>query len=183
MIAAFLWLREPRRYPETGLWYYNLESEFLQTSKFTAIDMRRKLEMVSVFAFVAISLVAPFVLGELYPFTVSPMFRDQPEKYCTYQVFDESGNELDLEKYGLHLVYDGNPPGLGMGIEARPTMHRFGEVPDLQTVADRVRQVEQMGKQPAKQIRLCQTVVACDGTRPKAELRETTIELPRLGAE
>jgi len=139
--------------------------------------------MVSVFAFVAISLVAPFVVGELYPFTVSPMFRDQPETYCTYQLFDESGKELALEKYGLHLVYDGNPVGLGMGIEARRTMHDFGEVPELQTVAQRVLRIEQSGKKPAEQIRLCQAVVSCDGTRPKTELRETTFDVPKVGGE
>ena len=130
--------------------------------------------MGAVVLFVAINLVAPLMVGELYPFTISPMFRDQPGEYCTYQLLDEAGNELELEKYGLHLIYDGNPPGLGMGIKAEPTLHRFGEVPELDVVVDRIRDLAAKSGDP-KGMRLLQTVVRCNGTRPEAEIREAKI--------
>ena len=100
---------------------------------------RNRIELLAVTAFVLINLLAPLVFGERYPFTVSPMFSDQPAAYCTYEIVDATGEALDLEPFGLHLVYDGNPPGLGMGITPTPTLHHFGEVCDKQMVVDRVR--------------------------------------------
>lgn len=132
--------------------------------------------MIAVILFVAINLFAPLIVGELYPFTVSPMFRDQPSEYCTYQLFDDAGNELELEKFGLHLIYDGNPPGLGMGIEAEPTLHKFGEVPELDVVVNHVRDLASKTGD-SKRMRLLQTVVRCNGTRPEAEIREANISL------
>jgi hypothetical protein len=99
-----------------------------------------RFELLAVATFVLVNLLAPIVLGELYPVTVSPMFSDQPSQYCTYQVFDAAGKELDAERFGLHLVYDGNPPGLGMGIAPTPTLHAFGEVADEETVRQHVQQ-------------------------------------------
>lgn len=137
----------------------------------------RRLELAAVVAFVAVNLVAPAVVGEMYPFTVSPMFRDQPKQYCTYQLFDESGNEVDLEMFGLHLVYDGNPPGLGMGIEAAPRMHAFGEVPTIDEVVAHVRKTADLIACDQECVRVVQSVVACDGTRPEATVYEATITL------
>ena len=105
--------------------------------------VNRKLEIFCVVAFVIINLVGPMVVGEMYPFTISPMFSDQPNEYCVYEVFDESGQAIDSEPFGLHLVYDGNPPGLGMGIEPTPTLHAFGESRDESTVRQHVQQTMQ----------------------------------------
>jgi len=143
----------------------------------------RRLELVAVGLFVVINVIAPFLVGELYPFTVSPMFRDQPEQYCTYQLFDDAGKELDPATYGLHLVYDGNPPGLGMGIEAAPTLHEFGDVPELKKVQAHILSVAHGRKENLTRIRVCQTVVCCNGTRPESNVRELTISLPKPGAE
>ena len=132
---------------------------------------RRRGEMITVAVFIAISILVPLFVGELYPFTVSPMFRDQPKHYCTYELSDETGVQLDLETYGLHLVYDGNPPGLGMGIEAPATLHEFGEVPTLETVVDHLREVTAFQQDAPQEIHVCQNVVACDGVRPQVETR------------
>ena len=90
-----------------------------------------------------LNLAAPFLLGEVYPITVAPMFSDQPKHYATYQVVTDAGEELPPELFGLHLVYDGNPPGLGMGIEPVPTLHAFGEVADEAELRDHVKQILQ----------------------------------------
>ena len=76
----------------------------------------RPLELVFCAAFVILNIAVPMTYGEIYPFSTSPMFSDQPEHYCTYEVFSISGDRLDEQDYGLHLVYDGNPVGLGVGI-------------------------------------------------------------------
>ena len=102
---------------------------------------RNRFELLAIIGFIGINLIAPVLLGERYPFTVSPMFSDQPSQYCTYEIFDSAGEELDPERFGLHLVYDGNPPGLGMGIVPSPTLHAFGEVVDEPTVREHIQQV------------------------------------------
>jgi len=139
----------------------------------------RRLELFAVVAFVGVNLIAPAVVGEMYPFTISPMFRDQPNQYCTYQLFDESGNEVDLEDFGLHLVYDGNPPGLGMGIEPAPLMHDFGEVPELEEVIAHLRKTAVAADCDFDSVRVVQSVVECDGIRPEANVREATVTLRR----
>ena len=43
--------------------------------------------------------------------------------------------------FGLHLVYDGNPPGLGMGVVAAPTLHDYDAVIDEATVREHVQRL------------------------------------------
>lgn len=102
--------------------------------------MKRKPELILAAGFVVLNLVAPLVFGERYPFTISPMFCDQPSEYCIYEVESADGRSLDPEPFGLHLVYDGNPPGLGMGVQACPTLHGFGAVASPAEVEQHVRQ-------------------------------------------
>ena len=120
-----------------------LESKAASPSSVHAQTGPNRFELLAVTTFVVGNLLAPIVLGELYPFTVSPMFSDQPSQYCTYEIFDSAGQNLDPELFGLHLVYDGNPPGLGMGIKPTPTLHAFGEFRDESTVRQHVQQVMQ----------------------------------------
>lgn len=103
----------------------------------------KKLEVGFVAVFVALNLAAPFLLGEIYPITVAPMFSDQPEHYATYEVVSDTGETLDPKLFGLHLVYDGNPPGLGMGIKPSPTLHAFGQVAEESDLRRHVQQVLQ----------------------------------------
>lgn len=146
----------------------------------TKTPTRRTTEIAAVVAFVGFSLISPWLLGEVYPVTVSPMFCDQPTQYCTYQVFDESGKELDPELFGLHLVYDGNPVGMGMGIKAKPTMHEFGMVPKFEDVARHVRKSKALEKlSGCSSVKVVQTVVCCDGGCPKATTFEQTVDLAR----
>ena len=141
----------------------------------------RRLELVAVVVFVVVNLFAPLVVGEMYPFTISPMFCDQPSQYCTYQLFDEAGNDIDCEAFGLHLVYDGNPPGLGMGIEPAQQLHGFGEVPEFEEVVKHVRnQAASIGSKH-KAVRIKQSVVRCNGTRPETTDFEATITLDPEG--
>ena len=90
---------------------------------------RRISELTWIGAFVGLNLVAPFVFGEMFPITVSPMFCDEPSCYCEYEVTDDQGKPLELKPLGLHRVYDGNPVGLGVGLVAPKTLDEFGKVP------------------------------------------------------
>ena len=125
----------------------------------------RKLETFCVVAFVVVNLVAPLVIGEVFPFTISPMFSDQPSEYCVYQVLDQNGQPIDGEPFGLHLVYDGNPPGLGMGIQAQPTLHGFGETATVEQLKAHVEDIlAAMPEQEFVTVERC--LVRCVSNRP-----------------
>ena len=132
----------------------------------------RKLEISCVVAFVVMNLIGPMVVGEMYPFTISPMFSDQPSEYCVYEVFGENGQPIDNEPFGLHLVYDGNPPGLGMGIQARPTLHGFGETATVDQLRAHVQ--KKLAGMPGRSfVTVKRTLVRCVDHCPA----ETVVEL------
>jgi hypothetical protein len=103
------------------------------------------------------------------------MFSDQPSGYCTYEIVDSGGESLDPELFGVHLVYDGNPPGLGMGIVPTPTLHGFGEICDKQTVSQRVRDVMDKAN-IAGPVTVRQTCVVGGEPQLKTEIREWVVE-------
>ena len=86
---------------------------------------KRTIQLVVVAAFVGVNLIAPFLLGEFHPFSMSPMFCETIDYYCEYQAFDPDGNELPLEAFHLQQVYDGNPLGMGAGIVPAETINHF----------------------------------------------------------
>lgn len=100
---------------------------------------RGRWQLAVAVAFVAVHLVAPLLVGELYPFTVAPMFCDRPQLYCNYHVYGPDGRELPAADFLLQRVYDGNPPGFGVGIQPPPVLDRFGRQPTEQEVIDHVR--------------------------------------------
>jgi hypothetical protein len=93
-------------------------------------------------AFIAANLLVPLTLGDVYPFTVAPMFRDAPRRYCNYRVFAPDGTVLadnstrrgdPLSKpdpFLLRRYYDGNPVGFGVGVRPPVTLGDFGPVHD-----------------------------------------------------
>jgi len=89
--------------------------------------------------FLTANLLGPIVLGECYPFSIAPMFCEQPTCYCSYEVLDADGRSLPPERFGLIRVYDGNPVGLGCGIRPPETIDRFGAVPTAEEITDQVR--------------------------------------------
>src|SRR5947199_9372326 len=83
-------------------------------------------------AFVAANLIIPLTLGDVYPFTVAPMFSDAPRSYCNYRVYDPSGKLLAdnstrrvdppdaADPFCLRGYYDGNPAGYAVGVRPPP---------------------------------------------------------------
>lgn len=86
------------------------------------------MQKLFVLLFLLLNLVLPFVVEEVFPVTTAPMFRDNPHQYCEFTVFGPEGESLELEPFGLHRVYDGNPAGYGSGRLAAPSLDRFGIV-------------------------------------------------------
>jgi hypothetical protein len=72
------------------------------------------------------NIIVPAVIGDLYPFTSGPMFRDAPTRYCNYRVLDPAGNELAHESFLTQRIYDGNPVGYGVGIRPPAVLEEFG---------------------------------------------------------
>ena len=137
----------------------------------------RKLEISCVIAFVIANLFGPMVVGEMYPFTISPMFSDQPNQYSVYEVLDESGQSIDSKPFGLHLVYDGNPPGLGMGIQAQPTLHGFGETATVDQLRSHVQ--KKLVEMPERKfVTVKQSLVRCVDHCPAETVIELKIERP-----
>jgi hypothetical protein len=76
--------------------------------------------------FLLANAVVPAVIGDLYPFTSGPMFRDAPTRYCNYRVLGPDGKELKPETFLIHRIYDGNPVGYGVGIKPPAILEEFG---------------------------------------------------------
>lgn len=136
---------------------------------------RRRPELFVFAAFVIVQVVAPFLIGEVYPFTISPMFSDSPSCYCVYRVSDPAGKELDPARFGLHLVYDGNPPGFGVGICPRPTQHAFGEMGDPVLISQKVRALMDADPDLPGEIRILQQRVHGGEEQLKIEEQEWTV--------
>ena len=76
--------------------------------------------------FLAANIIVPTVIGDLYPFTSGPMFRDAPTQYCNYRVYGPDGKLLDAETFMVQRIYDGNPVGYGVGIKPPEVLEEFG---------------------------------------------------------
>ena len=93
-------------------------------------------------AFLVANLFIPFTLGDVYPFTVAPMFRDAPRRYENIRVFkldgsllaDNSTRRVDPlnspDPFLLRRYYDGNPVGYGVGVRPPNTLDEFGVIHD-----------------------------------------------------
>ena len=69
----------------------------------------------------------PIWIGDVYPLTSAPMFRDRPELYCNYRVYAPDGTLLPAEDFLVQRIYDGNPVGYGVGIQPPAVLERFGQ--------------------------------------------------------
>lgn len=102
--------------------------------------------------FVLANVVVPLTLGDVYPFTVAPMFCEAPQVYCNYRIYDPAGKLLadnstrridppgQPDPFCLRRYYDGNPTGLGVGICPPATIDggMFGSLHDEQHVRQHI---------------------------------------------
>ena len=92
-------------------------------------SVRSRLGLAATAALLAANVVVPLALGDFYPFTSAPMFRDCRGGCCNYRVFAADGSELPASDWLLQRVYDGNPVGYGVGACPPPVLEQdFGRV-------------------------------------------------------
>lgn len=80
------------------------------------------------FCFSIVLVVMALIFEELYPFTISPMFRDNQYIYSKYLIFDSSGKFIPDYDLSLHQLYNGNPTGLGVGQKPSLTYNEYGKI-------------------------------------------------------
>jgi hypothetical protein len=124
-----------------------MSTERLCSQQIPTRSRRATLQLLAVALFMGINVAVPMVVEDLYPFTSVPMFRDQPTRYCNYSVYDPNGRRLPSEDFLLQRVYDGNPPGVGIGIQPPAVLERkFGEVASRSQVVQHV--CRELSKRP-----------------------------------
>jgi hypothetical protein len=90
----------------------------------------------------AANVVVPLALGDVYPFTSAPMFRDNPQACCNYRVLGPDGTELPAEEWLCQRIYDGNPLGYGVGIEPPAVIEQcFGDVHSEEHIREHIRRL------------------------------------------
>jgi hypothetical protein len=85
---------------------------------------RSQLALAAVGLLLVANIAIPLVLGDVYPFTSAPMFRDTPMCCCNYHVYAPDGRELPAEDWLVQRIYDGNPIGYGVGIRPPPVLEQ-----------------------------------------------------------
>lgn len=108
--------------------------------------------LIACILFIAANIVVPLTLGDVYPFTIAPMFEDAPRKYSNLRVLSPTGEVLadnstrridpitKPDPFLLRRYYDGNPVGVGVGIEPPKTIDEFGQVPSIPEVREWIEQ-------------------------------------------
>ncbi len=90
----------------------------------------------------AANVVVPLALGDVYPFTSAPMFRDNPQTCCNYRVLGPDGTELPAEEWLCQRIYDGNPLGYGVGIQPPAVIEQcFGDVHSEEHVREHIQRL------------------------------------------
>lgn len=137
-------------------------------------DAGSRLELWFVAGVMLVTVVGTFVFGERYPFSVAPMFCEQPTCYCEYEVRDPKGELLNSRDFLLHRVYDGNPTGMGVGLKPPPVLDEFGKVPTEEEI---VRHVQNQFKGKPSQLDfvvVTQKVIGDIGGKTVGELKDRT---------
>lgn len=90
---------------------------------------RRFWPVLAAAALLAANVFVPLALGDVYPFTSAPMFRDCPTQCVNYRVYAASGHELPAEEWLVQRIYDGNPVGYGVGLRPPAVVEKqFGSI-------------------------------------------------------
>lgn len=118
-----------------------------------------RLALTSAFAFGVCNLLLSIAFGDLYPFTITPMFRDSPRLYAKYQILDPKGVQLPLRDFELQRNYDGNPLGLGAGVRTPPSLDEFGTAPDTTVVKAHISSILRKRFSRLEYVDVVQTVI------------------------
>ncbi len=135
----------------------------------------RRVEWIAGGVFLAANLFVPLLFGDIFPFTSSPMFRDAPRAYCIYRAFGPDGEELKADSLLLQRIYDGNPPGYGVGIAPPATLARFGEIATEEEIREHV--LRSLAESKQAFVTIERDVIACvDGVCKVRESHRFRVE-------
>jgi hypothetical protein len=132
-----------------------------------------RLARASAVSFAACNLVLSMVFGDLYPFTITPMFCDNPRLYCDYQVLDPQGVQLPLRDFQLQRNYDGNPIGLGAGVRPSPSLDEFGTAPEEAALCAHVARILAARFPELRYVDVVQTVIGPVDEKRVGVVKET----------
>lgn len=111
----------------------------MQAAAAATNSTRSRIAILAAGVLVAANGGVPVLWGDVYPFTSAPMFRDAPTECCQYTVRSLDQQGLEQASWLLQRVYDGNPVGYGVGIQApRVLEQRYGEVHDQASIQQHV---------------------------------------------
>ena len=129
---------------------------------------------------VAHAITPPF-WGDVYPFTTGPMFRDSPRECCNYRVFDLDGTELSPRDWQVQRIYDGNPPGYGVGVRPPPVLERtFGVVHAQELVRQHfMAQLQRPEHRDRSGVVVVQQLIGPADSRRIGEVKENQWKIPR----
>lgn len=171
-------------YIQNLLPYATITPRFAMTAEIKHTDDKiiiirplRASEIVWVIVFALCNLALPLVFGELYPFTIAPMFRDRPQLYCQYRVVSDDGTELSLRDFELHRNYDGNPVGFGAGIKPHPSLDQFGTAPDEEVLRSHVSQILNSKYSDLRFVDVVQTVIGPTDSGTVDVIREVKVRV------
>jgi hypothetical protein len=100
----------------------------------SSTSLRSTLCLCAAGVLLAANVAVPLAMGDVYPFTSAPMFRDTPQVYCNYHIYGPDGEPLPSERFLCHRIYDGNPVGYGVGVKPPRVLEQFGAAHDEATV-------------------------------------------------
>lgn len=136
-----------------------------------------RLALASAVCFASCNLVLSIAFGDLYPFTITPMFCDSPRLYSVYQVLDPQGVQLPLRDFQLQRNYDGNPIGLGAGVRPAPSFDKFGTAPEEADLRAHVARVIAEHFPGLPYVNVVQTVIGPVDEKRVGVIRETRMRV------
>ena len=131
----------------------------------------------------AANIGVPVLWGDVYPFTSAPMFRDAPTECCQYTIRSLDQQGLNPADWLLHRVYDGNPVGYGVGLQAPPVLEqRYGDVHDLAAIQQHVaRQFKRAANATHRTVEIQQIVIGAlaNGSVGPVRTQSYVVDMPQ----
>lgn len=141
-----------------------------------------RLALTSAVTFGICNLLLSITFGDLYPFTITPMFRDSPRLYTKYQVLDPKGVQLPLRDFELQRNYDGNPLGQGAGVRMPPSLDEFGTAPNTTVVKAHISSILRERFSGLQYVDVVQTVIGPLDAQKVGVIRETRFRVHSNGS-
>ena len=135
-------------------------------------------------AFVALLVLVPPVVRELYPFSLPSMFSRAIDRLARYDASDERGVAIALERLHLHVPEWHDPPvralgRAGYGRQRPPSEHVLGEVATAAEIERAVRGAQRRDPRLPDVVLVHQRVMARGVDGALAQMSELHLRIAR----